>query len=101
MKNNPSLFLAAASAVFLSLGAQRLCGADALLTPGPVVTIPDSTGKFDFLEVDGPRHRLLAAHEKDETADFIDLDKNTLITRVKLGPAVHMAVDPKTGNYWI
>jgi DNA-binding beta-propeller fold protein YncE len=70
------------------------------LTAGVTVTIPASKGKFDFLGVDPAKHRLLAAHEKDGTADFIDLDANSLITRVKTGPTVGIAVDPKTGNYF-
>src|SRR5580658_9239361 len=101
MKQNPTRRLAAAAAILLSLGAHRIAAADSLLTPAATVEIPNSTGKFDFLEVDAGRHRLLAAHEKDGTADFIDLNTNTLITRVKLGPAVHIAIDPKTGKYWI
>lgn len=90
----PSIFLAA-----LALGT--LAAADQpALKPGVVVEMPDSTGKFDFLEIDAARHRLLAAHEKDETADFIDLNTNKLIARVKLGPVVDTIVDPKTGNYY-
>src|SRR5580692_3729489 len=101
MKHNPTRRLAAAAALILSLSSNRISAAESLLTPAATVEIPDSTGKFDFLEVDSARHRLLAAHEKDGTADFIDLKTNTLITRVKLGPAVHIAIDPKTGKYWI
>src|SRR5471030_818557 len=70
------------------------------LVAGPTVKIPDSKGKFDFLSVDSAHHRLLAAHEKDETADFIDLDTNTLITRIKTGPTVGLAADMKAGKYY-
>lgn len=70
------------------------------LVRGPVVDIPGSHGKFDFLGVDPARHRLLAAHEKDGTADFIDLDQDRLITRIKTGPTVGLAVDPETGRYF-
>jgi len=31
--------------------------------------------QFDFLRIDSKRQRLLAAHEKDGTSDFIDLRK--------------------------
>ncbi len=48
-----------------------------VLTPAASIEIPHSTGKFDFLRVDSKRHRLLAAHEKDETSDFIDLKMAT------------------------
>ncbi len=74
---------------------------DLLLHPKNVLEIDDATGKFDFLEVDGPRDRLLAAHEKGDTADFFDLKTDTLLARVKTGPAVHIAVDPKTGTYYV
>lgn len=74
--------------------------AAAPLKPGVTIEIPNSPGKFDFLAVDPATHRLLAGHEKDETADFFDLDANRLITRVKTGPCVGVTVDPKTGTYF-
>ena len=74
--------------------------AQPILKPGPSITIPGSPGKFDFLEVDPVAHRLLAGHEKDDTADFFDLNTNQLIARVKVGPCVGITVDPKTGNYY-
>lgn len=87
----------------LALPAPAVRGATRapVLTPGPGVEIAGSSGKFDFLEIDPLRHRLLASHEKDGTADFIDLDAHRLIARVKLGPAVCMAVDPRTGDYFV
>jgi DNA-binding beta-propeller fold protein YncE len=89
----PSFLLAA-----LSLGA--VVASAQPLKPGVRITIPDAPGKFDFLEVDTGRHRLLAAHEKSDTADFIDLNTNQLLARVKLGTVVDTIVDPKTGNYY-
>jgi DNA-binding beta-propeller fold protein YncE len=87
------------------LAALALCAAAAAaaqtgLTPGPSISIPASPGKFDFLEVDPAAHRLLAGHEKDVTADFFDLTTQKLIARVKVGPAVGVTVDPKTGRYF-
>ena len=72
-----------------------------VLVPGATITLADSKGKFDFLEIDATRHRLLASHEKDDTADVFDLDTNKLLARVKVGPAVDVIVDPKTGNYFV
>ena len=86
-----------AFAVFI---CASLAFAQPALQPGAVIAISGATGKFDFLEVDSAAHRLLAGHEKDETADFFDLDSNKLIARVKVGPAVGVTVDPKTGNYF-
>jgi DNA-binding beta-propeller fold protein YncE len=82
----------------LTLGS--LAFAAPVFKPGPAIILPGSTGKFDFLEVDPTSHRLLAGHEKDDTADFFDLATNKLIARVKVGPCVGVTVDPKTGNYF-
>ena len=65
------------------------------------IEIPASKGKFDFLRVDTKRHRLLAAHENDGTADYIDLSNNKLITRLKLGGAVDHAVDADSKFYYV
>ena len=89
----PSLFLAALGLVSPAVAAP-------VLQPGASITVPGSTGKFDFLEVDPAAHRLLAGHEKDDTADFFDLNTHQLIARVKVGPCVGVTVDPKTGNYF-
>ncbi|MFI5357441.1 MAG: hypothetical protein ACHQ4G_08915 [Opitutales bacterium] len=72
-----------------------------LLAPGPTVRIPNSHGKFDFLEIDGARRRLLAAHEKDVTADFIDLDGRYVIRRLPAGNIVNVIADPTEGRYYL
>jgi YVTN family beta-propeller protein len=72
-----------------------------LLIPAATVLIENSKGKFDFLEVDTINHVLLAAHEKDETSDFIDLNSNKLLARVKTGPAVHIALVPALSQYFV
>jgi YVTN family beta-propeller protein len=65
------------------------------------VEIAHSTGKFDFLRIDTSRHRLLAAHENDGTADYIDMQKGTLIKRLKVGGAVDTAVDADAKLYYL
>ncbi|MGH8306127.1 MAG: hypothetical protein ACRETG_11000, partial [Steroidobacteraceae bacterium] len=65
------------------------------------IEIPHSSGKFDFLRVDSKRRRLLAAHEKDGTSDFIDLRKHALIRRVKVGTAVDTAPDGDSRFYYV
>lgn len=86
----------------LTLGASlALATESALLTSATSIRIPDSKGKFDFLEVDTRNSRLLAAHEKDETADFIDLKSGTVLARLKVGPAVGIAADPQAGKYYV
>ena len=84
----------------LALCAVASAAAQTGLTSGASISISASPGKFDFLEVDPTTHRLLAGHEKDETADFFDLNTQKLIARVKVGPAVGVTVDPKTGRYF-
>ena len=71
------------------------------LTAAVSIEIPGSTGTFDFLRVDTKRNRLLAAHEKAGTADYFDLQANKLLTRLKVGPAVDMAVDSDSNFYYV
>lgn len=70
-----------------------------LLVPDSTVEIPGSKGKFDFLAVDAQNNRLLAAHEKDGTADFIDLKSGTVLARLKTGPTVGITTDD-AGHYY-
>jgi len=99
MKNSyRSMFLACALASIsvVSVAAQPLA-----LEPVASIEIPNSSGKFDFLRIDPKRQRLLAAHEKDGTSDFIDLGKHSLISRLKVGAAVDTAVDPESKFYYV
>jgi DNA-binding beta-propeller fold protein YncE len=83
----------AASAASAVLCAVAHSDAVLNLQPAAAIEIPHSSGKFDFLRIDAKRNRLLAAHENDGTADFIDLKSNSVISRVKVGGAVDTAVD--------
>src|SRR4030088_1063952 len=92
--------------VTMSLACVSVCALGAAdqstsLHPAASIEIPASKGKFDFLRVDAKRHRLLAAHENDGTADYFDLAKNSLITRVKVGGAVDTAVDADSKFYYV
>jgi DNA-binding beta-propeller fold protein YncE len=99
MKNLPQII---ASTFFTcSLAAAASAGAASSWTPQASVEIPHSTGKFDFLRIDSKRHRLLAAHENDGTADYLDLQKNSVIARVKVGGAVDHAVDADSAFYYV
>lgn len=71
------------------------------LQPATLVTIPGASGKFDFLEVDTARHRLLAAHENSGTADFIDLDSNRLVARSELGTVVDVIAVAGSDEYFV
>ncbi len=91
----PSLCLAVLGLASLGTAAEP-----ALLAPATTITIPGSKGKFDFLEVDTKNHRLLAAHEKDETADFIDLKSGTVLARLKTGPTVGITTNAAGDTYY-
>ena len=84
-----------------SISAVAAAGQPLALEPAGSVEIPQSSGKFDFLRIDSKRQRLLAAHEKDGTSDFIDLQKHALIGRLKVGAAVDTAMDPESTFYYI
>jgi YVTN family beta-propeller protein len=93
--------LIAISLLFCSISMVQAADPPLVLTPAGSIEIPHSTGKFDFLRVDAKRHRLLAAHEKDGTSDFVDLQKNVLIARLKVGTAVDTAVDTDSHFYYV
>jgi YVTN family beta-propeller protein len=89
-----------ASLVLTSLGAAA-AEQPLQLAPAASIEIPHSSGKFDFLRIDSQRHRLLAAHENDGTADYIDLQKKSVIARLKVGGAVDTAVDIDSKFYYV
>src|SRR4030088_264153 len=84
-----------------SISAVSVAGQPLVLDPVASIEIPNSSGKFDFLRIDPKRQRLLAAHEKDGTSDFIDLRKHALITRLKVGAAVDTAADLESKFYYV
>src|ERR1700738_3693610 len=86
---------------FGSISAISQVGQPLTLEPVGSVEIPQSSGKFDFLRIESKRQRLLAAHEKDGTSDFIDLHKPALISRLKVGAAVDTAMDPESTFYYV
>ena len=84
-----------------SLAALLQPEAAAILVPAALIKIAGAPGKFDFLAVDSALHRLLAAHEKDGTADFLDLNSGAVLARLKVGPAVGIAADSPAGKYYV
>jgi DNA-binding beta-propeller fold protein YncE len=90
-----------AAFAFCSISTVSVAAPSLALEPAASVEIPQSSGKFDFLRIDSKRQRLLAAHEKDGTSDFIDLRKHALISRLKVGAAVDTAMDPQSNFYYV
>ena len=71
-----------------------------LLVPGPVIEVPGSHGKFDFLEIDEAGHRLLGSHTQDGTVDIFDLSTSRLLARPATGAAQDTACDARGGRYF-
>jgi DNA-binding beta-propeller fold protein YncE len=99
IRNLPRLSLATLAACLTVAGLHAAEGKP-LLTPDSSVKIAGSKGKFDFLEVDAKNNRLLAAHEKDETADFIDLKSGAVLARLKTGPTVGITTNAAGDTYY-
>src|SRR5690349_14176030 len=78
--------------VFLLLLSASAFAAD---PAGKPVALTGTHGRFDFLAIDAPNRRLLAAHTGNESLDVIDLDKQQLIKAVHTGAAQSSAVDAK------
>jgi YVTN family beta-propeller protein len=100
MTTNSSRFPLAALVTSASLVVAGFAADSTLLVPATAIKLAGSKGKFDFLEVDPKNHRLLAAHEKDETADFIDLKSGTVLARLKTGPTVGITTNPAGDTYY-
>lgn len=71
------------------------------LTAEPPILVPDSTGGFDFLDVDPAQRRLLAAHTGNNSLDVFDLDTGKLLKHVATGKAQGEAVDAEGEKYYV
>jgi len=65
------------------------------------VTVPDSTGGFDFIHIDASRNRLLAAHTAKGALDVFDLADGKLIKQIPTGKAQDVEVDKDGGTYLV
>jgi DNA-binding beta-propeller fold protein YncE len=99
MYNPPSIWRGAALLTLLCLGSFAAHAAPPL-TAGQPVVLRGTHGRFDFLAIDAPRRRLLAAHTGNGSLDIIDLDQKTLLKSVPTGAAQGSAVDAKAGRYY-
>src|SRR5437667_8854044 len=64
-------FSLALAFTFCLVGTTRLVAAPPLAPDEPVL-IPDSQGKFDFIQVDQKTSRLLVTHTGNKTLDIFD-----------------------------
>ena len=88
-----------AAALLFSLHSAS--AATAPLKADEPILVPDSKGKFDFIEVDTTARRLLANHTQNGTLDVFDLDSGKLIKHCPTGAAQGVGVDEKGGKYFV
>jgi len=67
---------------------------------GPML-VPDSHGKFDFIEVDPQTSRLLASHAGNKTLDIFDSVSGKLLAHCPTGAAQGVAIDAASDNYYV
>ena len=85
----------------LILGNLLPCDAVEVLKTGTPIEIAGTHGKFDFISVDVPARRLLAAHTANASLDVIDVDTKKVIKVVPTGAAQDCAVDGKSKRYLV
>jgi DNA-binding beta-propeller fold protein YncE len=74
---------------------------EAPLKANAPVVVPDSTGSFDFLQIDAANNRLLAAHTGNNSLDVFDLADGKLIKHVATGKCQDVSVDEAAGQYYV
>ena len=75
--------------------------AAAPLVASQPISIPNSHGGFDFIEVDQQSSRLLAPHTKNGTFDVFDSTNGQLLKQCAVGATQSVAVNDKAGKYYI
>jgi DNA-binding beta-propeller fold protein YncE len=75
--------------------------AAAPLTAEAPIVIPQTSGSFDFLQIDEVNHRLLAAHTGNNSLDVFDLADGKLIKSVPTGKCQDVGVDTAAGKYYV
>jgi DNA-binding beta-propeller fold protein YncE len=71
------------------------------LVAGAPILVPDSHGKFDFIEMDPDSSRLLASHAGNKSLDVFDAATGKLVKHCPTGSAQGVAVDSKDGKYYV
>jgi len=97
MKATPILHIVCSSFLVFPL----LAAAAESLTPQSPVELTGTHGKFDFIKIDSINHRLLACHTGNGSLDVIDTATSKLIKSVPTGNAQGVAIDAKSGRYFV
>jgi DNA-binding beta-propeller fold protein YncE len=79
----------------------RLVSAADSLTPGNLVELTGTQGKFDFIKIDSANSRLLACHTGNGSLDVIDLITSKLIKSIPTGNAQGVAIDSENKRYFV
>jgi len=97
MQRNYTLGLMAVLSTLLTGGA-RADDAMPLVAEKPIV-IPGVAAKFDYMNVDDEKRRLLAAHPGANSLAVIDLNTNKVIASLPLGTVQGIVVDAARDQY--
>jgi DNA-binding beta-propeller fold protein YncE len=71
------------------------------LVAQPAVVVPGGPGGFDYMQVDAPLDRLLAAHTGKNALAILNLATGALISQVETGRAQGVAVDVEDNKYFV
>ena len=90
------------AATCAALAVATGAAADApLLVAQPAIPMERSRGWFDYLVVDAPLNRLLAAHAGNNELAILSLSDGSLLKRVQTGSSRGVAVDTRDGKYFV
>ena len=89
--------LAALFVSLVSTGAAR--ASEAALTPEKPIVIPGVAARYDYMNVDDSKRRLLAAHTGAGALVVVDLLKNRVIASVPVGKIQGIIVDAANDQY--
>jgi DNA-binding beta-propeller fold protein YncE len=92
------LGLAALLALLFGTNGARANDAMPLVAEKPIV-IPGAAAKFDYMNVDSEKRRLLAAHPGDNSLAVFDLKTNQFIASLPLGTVQGIIVDAARDQY--
>lgn len=89
------------AALLLTLGALPVCADSAPLTPHDPIVVPGGPGRYDYMIVDAPLHRLLAAHTAAKCLVVLDLKTKKVLASVPVGTAQGVAVDAADNKIYV
>ena len=89
-----------ALACFAFVGASLSFAGSALLVGQEPIALPGRAGRFDFLEADGPRFRILAAHKSSGSLTVWDVKTNQFLAEIPVGEIQGIAVDLQQHRYF-